>query len=385
MPRTAPTLGLSVIRARAPLAAFVAMGVLWGAFAADMPDIQRLLQVPERQLGLLLFATPLAAVLAMLAAPRFGTMGGRWALPMASVIMCLAFVLPGHVATPWLFAVCMLACGAGTGLTDVLMNARVAAIEQKHAAPLMSLCHAGYSFGLAFGAIATGALRSHGLPPWGVLGIMAVIALVLVVLTFERDGRIIGLTRVQGQDKIPLGLVPVLGGAIVMLVFMTENAAENWSALFIERNLGGAPSAGAMGPAVMAITMGVARLFGQGLARHIAPRAMMTGGAMVSVLGAVTAALAVSPAMAYAGFIVLGIGASVIVPTAYTLVGSLANPAAQARAVARATLFGYFGYFIGPPTIGFLAGVFGLRAAFFFAAGLLCLVPFLARALMRQR
>jgi MFS family permease len=356
----------TVIRARAPLAAFSAMGVLWGSFAADVPDIQKMLDVPAEHLGLLLFATPVAAVTAMIFAPRFGVAAGRLALPMASLLMCLAFVLPGHVGVPWLFAASMSACGAGTGLTDVVMNARVAALEQKHAAPLMNLCHAGYSFGLAFGAIATGALRSMGLPPSGVLGIMAVFAAAIAALTFEADGRISGLARPKGQAH--LGLVPIVGGAIVMIAFMTENAAENWSALHIEHTLGGSPSAGAMGPAVMAITMGVARLFGQGLAHRVAPRVMLTGGAVISAIGVSLAAVSTTPTMAYAGFIIMGIGSSVIAPTAFSLVGQLVEPAAQARAIARATLFGYFGYFIGPPSIGFLAGVFGLRAARLFTS-----------------
>lgn len=373
----------TVIRARAPLAAFSAMGVLWGSFAADVPDIQKMLDVPAEHLGLLLFATPLAAVTAMILAPRFGVAAGRWALPLAATLMCLGFVLPGQVATPWLFAVTMLACGAGTGLTDVIMNARVAALEQKYVAPLMNLCHAGYSFGLAFGAIATGELRNMGLPPAAVLTIMAGLAGVIALLTFEVDGRIIGLARPKRQAN--LGLVPIVGGAIVMIAFMTENAAENWSALHIEQSLGGSPSAGAMGPAVMAITMGVARLFGQGLAHRIAPRLMLTGGAVVSAIGVSLAAVSTTPAMAYAGFIIMGVGSSVIAPTAFSLVGQLAKPQAQARAIARATLFGYFGYFIGPPMIGFLAGVFGLRAAFVFAAVLLCLVPGLAVLIMRRR
>ena len=56
----------------------------------------------------------------------------------------------------------MMACGAGTGLTDVLMNARVATIETQSGRPLMNLCHAAYSFGYAGGAIATGALAQRG-------------------------------------------------------------------------------------------------------------------------------------------------------------------------------------------------------------------------------
>ena len=181
-----------------------------------------------------------------------------------------------------------------------------------------------------------------------------------------------------------LGWVPVIGGAMVLIAFLTENAAENWSALHIEKSLGGSPADGALGPAVMAITMGVARLFGQGLAARVPAVGLLTLGAAVSATGALTAALATTPAMAYAGFIVMGIGSSVIAPTTFSLVGQMAAPEARARAVARATLLGYFGYFFGPPAIGFIAGSFGLRFAFVCAAVMLAGIPLLARVLKRQ-
>jgi MFS family permease len=65
-------------------------------------------------------------------------------------------------------------------------------------------------------------------------------------------------------------------------------------------------------------------------------------------------------------------------------VGRLAAPEARARAVARATFLGYFGYFIGPPSFGFLAGAFGLRVTLGLAAGLLGLVLILAPLMARQ-
>ncbi len=128
-------------RARPALAVFAAMGILWGTFAADLPDIKTMLGVDESRLGLLMFLTPIAAVLSMLIAPAAGVAFGRVALPVASVLMCAGFVLPGQMTSVWLFPVAMLAAGAGTGLTDVLMNARVADLENR-GPPMMNLCHA---------------------------------------------------------------------------------------------------------------------------------------------------------------------------------------------------------------------------------------------------
>lgn len=370
---------------RAPLAAFAAMGVLWGSFAASLPDIKTMLDIDEARLGALLFMTPIAAVLAMLVAPALGAAWGRVALPVAALLMSAAFLVPGHAVHLWLFPIAMLACGAGTGLTDVLMNARVASLENTHRQPLMNLCHAGYSFGYAAGAIVTGALRSADWSPAWVLSSMAVAAGILALACFERDGTIEGLRKPQGRGAGHLGWVPVFGGGIVLLAFLTENAAESWSALHIEQTLGGSPSHGAMGPAAMAITMGLARVLGQGIAQRVSPLRLMTGGALISACGAAMAALANSIGMAYFGFIVMGIGSSVIAPTAFTLVGQMAEPTARARAIARATLLGYFGYFFGPPMIGFVAGQFGLRFAFVFAAVMLLTVPVMARALLRVR
>ncbi|MCA3452853.1 MAG: MFS transporter, partial [Rhodobacter sp.] len=59
------TLGI----ARPAVAAFAAMGIVWGTFAAVLPDLKAMLGVNEARLGLLMLFTPLAAVFAMLLAP----------------------------------------------------------------------------------------------------------------------------------------------------------------------------------------------------------------------------------------------------------------------------------------------------------------------------
>ena len=371
--------------ARVPLAAFAAMGICWGSFAAELPDFKAMLGVNETQLGLLILFTPVAAVLSMLMAPAIGHALGRVALPVATLSMALAFALPGQSAALWAFPLAMTFCGAATGLTDVLMNARVSQIEAERNLHLMNLTHAAYSFGYAGGAVGVGAMRSAAWPPSWVMLAIALAALLMALGTIERDGTIHGLRRPRGAGAGRLGLIPVIGGGIVMIAFLTENAAENWSALHIEQTLGGSPAEGAAGPAVIALTMGFARLAGQGLAGRVGAFRLLSGGAVVSAIGALVAAAATSPAMAYAGFIVMGVGSSVISPTAFSLVGRMADPASRARAVARATLLGYFGYFFGPPMLGVIAGTFGLRYAFVFAAVMLMSVLVLAPVMARQQ
>ena len=377
--RFLPTLAV----ARPAVAAFAAMGILWGTFAAVLPDLKAMLGVSEARLGLLILFTPVAAVTAMLLAPGIGARLGRVALPVSTLLMALAFMLPGQTAVLWLFPLAMMCCGAATGLTDVLMNARVATLENERNLQLMNLSHAAYSFGYAGGALGTGLLRSLEWPPGWVMATMALAAVVLAFLTVEKDGTIHGLLRPKDGTAGHLGLIPVIGGGIVLIAFLTENAAENWSALHIEKTLGGSPAQGAMGPAALALTMGFSRLAGQGLVSRVNPFTLLKGGALISALGALGAAFAGTPTMAYAGFIVMGIGSSVIAPTAFSLVGRLADPRARARAVARATLLGYFGYFFGPPTLGLIAGAFGLRMAFVFAALMLLMVLVLAPIMAR--
>lgn len=374
-----------LVHARPAIGAFAAMGVLWGTFAAVLPDLKAMLGVDEAQLGLLIFMTPIAAIGAMLMAPAFGAALGRAALPLAVLLMALAFMLPGQTSVWWLFPLAMACAGAATGLTDVLMNARVAAIETQRGLHLMNLAHAAYSFGYAGGAVLTGTLRGAGWGPDWVMGTMAAVGVLCATLTIERDGRIDGLRKPKDGTAVPLGLVPVLGGGIVLIAFMTENAAENWSALHIEKTLRGSPEQGALGPAMLALTMGFARLGGQWLAGRVDAFTILRVGAVIAAAGALVVAQAPSPLVAYLGFFVMGIGASVLAPTAFSLVGQMSPGEARARAIARATLLGYFGYFVGPPLLGVLAGSFGLRFAFVWAACLVALVLVLAPILRRQR
>ena len=203
----------TLVTARPAAAAFAAMGIVWGTFAAALPDLKAMLDVDESRLGLLMLFTPIAAVLAMLVAPAAGAALGRVALPAAAIAMALVFAVPGQTTIVWLFPFAMMLCGAATGLTDVLMNARVAALENERKLHLMNLCHAAYSFGYAGGALATGAMRSANWPPGWVMGTMALVAFLLALATIERDGTIHGLRKPKDGRRGRGGGLPGAGRA----------------------------------------------------------------------------------------------------------------------------------------------------------------------------
>jgi MFS family permease len=89
--------------------------------------------------------------------------------------------------------------------------------------------------------------------------------------------------------------------------------------------------------------------------------------------------------MAYLGFALLGLGVSVLVPLAYAHVGARVSDASRTTAIARISVIGYAGFFIGPPMMGGISEAAGLAWSFAaVAATLLTITLILAPALARR-
>jgi MFS family permease len=149
-----------------------------------------------------------------------------------------------------------------------------------------------------------------------------------------------------------------------MVAFMTELASEAWSALHIERLLNASAEMAALGPAILGVTMGIGRLIGQYAFERLDELQVVRGGAALSALGAILAAQAMGPWMVYLGFGLLGFGVSVMVPMLFSHVGNVIPEAQRSAAISRVAVIGYFGFFIGPPMMGFLSEWGSLRVSF---------------------
>ena len=94
------------------------------------------------------------------------------------------------------------------------------------------------------------------------------------------------------------------------------------------------------------------------------------------VAGAGLALAGVAPGLtvAYIGFLLGGLGVSVVGPLALGLVGQAVRPRHRLAAISQAAALGYAAFFLGPVIMGFVAEGFGLRASFCVIGGIMFVV-----------
>ncbi len=353
---------------RRPAAAFVVVGLFWGCFAAYVPVIKAQLGASDALFGALLLGSATGLVSSMWLAPRADRVLGSRSMQVGVVALSLAWLIPGQITAPLVFAASMAFVGLSSGLLDVVMNARVSELEAKHHRPLMNANHAMFSVAYAVAALIVGITREVGLPPTPVFAGFSMFCILMA--PFMR----MDVTHVAAEEgyagRYPLWPI-VLCGAITLVAFMSEATVEAWSALHVERTLGGGAAEGAFGPAMLGITMAIGRFSGQVVAARMREVTVVIWASVISASGAVIAAMAPTPVVAYVGFGILGLGVSVIGPMGLALVGKLVAPHLRTEAISRVAVIGFSGFFFAPMLMGLMSEVFGLRVAFAAVAVLL--------------
>lgn len=354
--------------APAPVIAFAVLGGYWGTFGAYVPEIKAGIGASDAEFGAALLFSGLGLCSALFVAPKVDAWLGPRAMQVGGIALALGFLLPVSVPNVVTFALAMFVAAAASGLLDVIMNSRVSELESRHGHSLMNAHHGVFSLSYAVAALLSGPAREIGVPAVGTMACVAVAT--VAVLTWMKME-----TEVPSDDPstahIRMGPAVFWGGFITLSAFMCEGATENWSALHIERTLGGRAAEGAFGPFTLGLTMAIGRFGGQVIVERWDERKVVIGASLLSGLGAAIAAMAQSPAMAYVGFATLGLGVSVIAPMALALVGQKVRPRDRTAAISRTAVIGFAGFVLGPPLFGFAAELVSLRLSFWLVAGIL--------------
>ena len=360
---------------RKPAAAFVVVGLFWGCFAAFVPVIKTQLAVNDALFGTLLLGSATGLVSSMFLAPKADKLLGARAMQVGIVLLSLAWLFPSLITAPLVFALTMAFVGAASGMLDVVMNARVSELESAHNRPLMNANHAMFSLAYAIAAIITGLAREAGIPAAFVFTGFSAFSVLLVPFMAMPVAQVEAEEGYQG--RYPLWPI-VICGLIVLSAFMSEATVEAWSALHLERTLSSGAAEGALGPAMLGLMMALGRFSGQAISERFRDLTVIICASLIAATGAIIAALAPTPFVAYIGFGTLGLGVSVIGPLGLALVGKVVPAHLRTEAISRCAVIGFSGFFFAPMLMGLVSEAFGLRAAFMCVAGLLLLAAPLA-------
>jgi predicted MFS family arabinose efflux permease len=339
------------------------------AWASIVPFAKARASLDEATLGMLLLSMGTGSIIAMpITGPLVTRHGCRKVLIVASVIMCAMLPLLAVGATFPVLATALFVFGAGLGCADCAFNIQAIIVERAADKALMSGFHGFYSVGGIFGAASVSALLSLGTTP--LMSTLAAVVLMLVVLSLASRGLLPYGNPAEGPPfAIPKGIVLFLG-VLCCIVFLAEGAMLDWCGVFLTEYRGMQSAQSGFGFASFALAMTAGRLTGDSVVNKLGPRITVAGGGALAVLGIVTATLIPSWEFALAGFALVGLGCSNIVPVLFSAVGRQ-RTMPQSVAVPAITTLGYAGVLAGPAGIGFIAHHSTLVTAFLVVAALM--------------
>ena len=363
--------------------AFLVAGFGVACWAPLVPFAKERLQVDDGVLGLLLLCLGAGSVAAMLLTGVLSARYGSRPIILAGgfglvVVLPLLAVAGSSVS----LGLTLLAFGAALGSLDVAMNIHAVEVERAAARPLMSGFHALFSVGGFAGATVMTFFLSSQIAPAGSALFASVLMAVAMAIGAPR------LLRASQSGKTPLIVAPrgivLLLAVLAFVMFLVEGAILDWSALLVTGKQLVDEARGGLAYSLFAIAMTVGRLGGDFVTARVGDRATLFWGSLVTIGGFALVLSVPITAVAMSGFLLIGLGASNIVPVLFRGAGAQrAMPAGLA--VSAVTITGYAGNLAGPAMIGVIAKSAGLPVAFGLLAALVGVVALSARAVTGLR
>ncbi|WP_426702669.1 MFS transporter [Rhodanobacter sp. Col0626] len=368
---------------RATRLIFLISGIGMASWAPMVPYIKARLGLDDASLGLVLLAFGGGSMLSM---PLVGLLthryGNRKVISVAGLLLCVAIPLLAIVPNVLTLTVTLLYFGAMLGAVDVAMNAHAVEVERRDGRALMSGFHGLFSIGGLVGAALMSALLALGLPlSVGALAIALLLALIVLSQCGNLLSRVDDVARQAVKFRLPRGLLLLLG-MLCFVSFLAEGSMLDWSAVLLRDFRGFSAASAGIGYACFSVAMAGGRLAGDGVIARLGPVWTVRIGASVAAIGFLLVAMATWPPVSLFGFVLIGLGASNIVPVMFSAAGRLPG-SAPAISIATVTTLGYAGLLSGPALIGFLAHASNLPVALAVVAGLLLLVAGAARIVRR--
>jgi MFS family permease len=364
---------------RSVAAVFATHGAISGTFASRLPWVSDHLHLSAGKLGIALLMTSIGAITTM---PFAGRAVARFGTRITARALIIAF-LAIEACAPWMpnllaLAACTMLMGAVGGTSDMAMNAQGILVEKRMGRSIMSGLHGSWSAGVLVAALA-GSLAAHqhidARVHFAVAAAVLAVAVVGGMQGFHTSAADVGLAEEKKED-VPLFVVPrgviLLIGLVGFCGIYAEVAAQDWSSVYMHRVLHGDEAEAAFTTGMFAFTMAAGRLSGDAVVGRLGAATTVRACGVLGAIGGVLVVAAQSPLPAVVGFMLIGVGVSVVVPLAFAAAGHAApNPT---MGVAGVATIAYGAGMAAPGMIGGIADLTSLRVAFCAVAVLAAMV-----------
>jgi MFS family permease len=349
---------------------FFVNGAVTGTFASRLPWIAERLHLSSGMLGAVGLTTSIGALATMPFAAQFvHRYGPKAATRVLIAASSLALALPAFAPDVIVLTGMMLLFGALIGTNDNAMNAQAVEAEQRAGKSIMSGLHGIWSLGVLAGALIGSLSARAGIDPRVQFTVTAAVAAVCGVLacSWLAGGRPVGAAAQVEVPRFawPHGVLLLIGLVGFASVFV-EFAANDWSAVFMHWVLHTNQAEAAIATGVFAGSMAGGRLCGDAVVRRIGAGPSVRACGVLGAVGCILVAVTPSALVALAGFLLIGLGVSVVVPLVFAAAGrSGPSPAIGVAGVATVS---YGAGMAAPSVMGGVADLSSLRIAFAVAA-----------------
>lgn len=359
---------------------FFLNGLSFATWGVHVPTFKYLHGLSEAEVALAMLAAGVGALFAVLwAGALIGRFGARRVCTAAGLMTALAIGALLYLPSYFAGVICLFIFGMANSLFDVAMNAHAVEVEVAYARPIMSSCHGFFSLGGLFGAALASLLAVAGVAAtthtlWVAVGVAAITVMVMRAMLPDR-----AITAGEAGHSFmrPHGVI-VLLGSMAALGLIAEGAMYDWSVLYMRESLGSPQALAALAYAAFSIAMAIGRFAGDRIRARLGAMVLISFGGALAGSAMLVVLLVGHPAAALAGFALVGLGISNIVPVLFSCASRLPG-ITPAHGIAGVASLGYLGFLSGPPMIGAVAQLATLPAALGLVALFAAALALLAR------
>ncbi len=353
---------LSNPRYFAPAFVFASLNIWFGTWAIYIPIVKEELDIDKASLGIALFFLSLGVFTIFPVAARIiNALGVGRATWYGVLVSSVCAMLPLLVPNYYLLMASLFLFGASNGFLDISMNTLVTEIEKEDKQHFMSATHGFFSLGGVLAGLGSFLITVIGNPP---LHMGIAVALVFLVNYLLHRNYIHIKAAPVAKEPFSLGLFkPLLVlGIVSFLIMSSEGAIVDWSGLYLQE-ISLAPEV-LIGTGFLAFsaTMTLGRFMGDSISARIGSVRSVALGTAIAILGYL-AVLTTTTYVVIAGFGLIGLGFSVIIPELFRIGGNVKG-VESSQGVAFIAGTGYAGFLLAPPVLGFLAESASLKTSF---------------------